>query len=207
MKTRWIVQGASVIGALAVLSVASPAFASSGPEGPGVGKEALQQSTLTLSCNTGALANGQPQYVCTVGNIAQTSAKTTMFFRALNSQEAGAFGQNSYGRAGGHNRSHDDSGTILNGLKGVAINPTAAQQHFKSTSETFTISGALPSNTVALTVGQYSQDRTNEDADEGVVKLTPPVGQLPEVPFAVGLPIAGLGVGMLMWRRARRNPV
>lgn len=202
---RWIVRGVSVLGALVLLSAAAPAFAQSTPEGIGFGKEASQGSSLTLACNQGTQVGGEPQYVCTVGNIAQTPANTTLFFRALTSQQEGDFSLGSYGQAGSSNQSSDDAGTILNGRQGVVINPSPTQQ-FTSTSETFTISGALPSNTVALTVGQYSPDRTKEYADEGMVLLTPPVGQLPEVPFAVGLPIMGLGLGLLLWRRAQRHP-
>lgn len=201
MHKRWIVRGVSAAGALALLSTATPAFAATTPEGPGVGKEALQSSTLTLSCNQGSLVSGKPQYVCTVGNIAQTKASTTLYFRALNSSQDAAFNQSSYGNSGTSNHSHDDSGTILNGLAGVTITPNPTNQKFTSSSETFTISGAIPSSTVALTVGQYSQDRTREYADEGVFKLTPPVGQLPEVPFAVGIPVIGLGAAALILKR------
>ena len=205
MHKHWIIRGVSVVGALSLLAMASPVFAATNPEGPGVGKEALASSTLTVSCNPGSEVGAQPQYVCTVSNIPQTAATTTLFFRALDSAQYADFSQSTYGQSGSANQSHDDSGTILNGLKGVTITPSPISKF--GTSATFTLSGAIPSNTVAFSVGQYSQDRTKEYADEGIVKLTPPVGQLPEVPYAAALPIVGLGVGLFLWRRNLRPDV
>jgi len=34
----------------------------------------------------------------------------------------------------------------------------------------------------------------------------PPVGQLPEVPFAAGIPLVGIGAGALLWYRRRHLP-
>lgn len=203
MNKRWITRGIAAAGALSLLAMAMPAFAAAGPEGPGTGKEASKTSALTLSCSTGSLVGGKPQYVCTVSNIDITTSKTTIFFRALNSTQLTKFNESSFGQAGSSNQSHDDSGTILNGLQGVTITPTPVN-HFQTPSETFTLSGAIPSSTVAFSAGQYSQDRTKEYSDESVTKLTPPVGQLPEVPYAAALPIVGLGVGILLWRRSKK---
>lgn len=202
---RWIGRGIAVVGSLAVLTIATPTFAKSGAEAPGVGKEGVQTSKLTLSCQPGTTTGGQPQYVCTVRHITITHANTTLVFRALDSQQESRFTQGSYSQAGAGNAAHDDSGTILNSLSGVTITPNASNQKFTDRSETFMIAGAIPSNTVALAVGQYSPDRTKEYADEELVTLTPPVGQLPEVPFAVGVPLVGVGIGAVVWGRARKT--
>ena len=205
MNKHWIIRSVSVVGALSLLAMASPVFAATTPEGPGFGTEGTQTSTLTVSCNPGSEVGGQPQYVCTVSNIQLTKATTTLFFRALDSAQYAHFSQSTYGQSGSSNTSHDDSGTVLNGLKGVTITPSPIEKF--GASATFTLSGAIPSNTVAFSVGQYSQDQTKEYADESTAKLTPPVGQLPEVPYAAALPIVGLGVGLFLWRRNLRPGV
>lgn len=204
MNRRWITRGISVVGAVSLLAMATPAFAANLAEGLGNGSEPSQASTLTLSCNQGSVVGGQPQYVCTVGNIDITKAETTIVFRALDSSDYTAFAPSSWGESGASNQSHDDGGTLLNGLSGVTITPSPVN-HWISSTKTFTLSGAIPSNTVAFSVGQNSPDLTNEVGDEAVVKLTPPVGQLPEVPYAVALPIMGLGAGLVLWRRNRQR--
>lgn len=213
MNKQWVIRTISVLGALSLLTIAAPVFAQNKPEGPGVGKEPSQSSALTLSCSTGTKINHQPQYVCTVGNIdTSTNAKTTLVFRALThdnfSDETSSTNSNSESTpdSGTNNTSNDDLGTTLNGLTGVTITPKASNTKFTSDTKTFILSGAIPAHTYAITVGQNSPDYTKEYADESSPQtLTPPVGQLPEVPYAVALPAVGVGFGLLLWRRNRRH--
>jgi hypothetical protein len=38
------------------------------------------------------------------------------------------------------------------------------------------------------------------------LQSSPPVGELPEVPFAAGIPLVGIGVGAFLWYRRRQVP-
>jgi hypothetical protein len=61
-------------------------------------------------------------------------------------------------------------------------------------------------NTAQLETFRMGPQDDNSWADDivtGTTSLKPPVGQLPEVPWAVGLPLVGLGVLGAMWYRRK----
>lgn len=184
MDTRWIKVGITLSGAIALLAVASPAFAA--VEGSGTGHEA--NSNLTLSISPKTPTSGKTQYTFTVGNIDHTKANTEIYFRTLTQSQYKEFSNN------------DDVGTIISAS---AISPSTTQRKWPGT-ETFTTT-AIPTGTAYVTVAQYSPDRSKEYEGEGIAPVPSlPTGQMPEVPFAVGLPLVGLAVGVLMWRGRRR---
>jgi hypothetical protein len=96
--------------------------------------------------------------------------------------------------------------------------PSVTEGNSATADYTFDVSPALPSGiyTVELVPnnGGHVFHMYNSAIENGTgvgtapvcLQSPPPVGQLPEVPFAAGLPLVGMGAGALLWYRRRHLP-
>lgn len=172
---------------------ATPTFAD--PVGPA--KE--PSSTLTIDyISTPTVSGTTYTYTVKVSGLTMTSAKSGdtnyVGFRYGNLPEPGP----------GHNG--DDRGTQV---KGTFLVTNAGSEVF-----TVIITAKTPPSGQPLDVAEYSTgpkspgetDGTeNQQESPGVVLPgQTPYGQLPEVPWAVGLPAVGLGAAVLLKRRVAR---
>lgn len=73
----------------------------------------------------------------------------------------------------------------------LSIYPPAAYKRSTGSQDTFRM-------------GPSGDGSWSDDVVSGTTSLGIPVGQLPEVPFAVGLPLLAVGIGTIGWARRRR---
>ncbi len=161
------------VAVLAVGSVSPPTFAAASPSVPSLTIDYISKPTITPSKTGGETY----QYTVKVAGLAYTpEARDFVVF--------------------------EYNVTNLVQGNGTIIGNYNVQQ---SGSETFTISFTQTSASSAanLAVAEFQNGIGNFIRNPSPITVLSelPYGQLPEVPWAAGLPLVGLGVGMWLWKR------
>lgn len=117
---------------------------------------------------------------------------------------------------------YDGSGNLVAGpLSPNAVSPSNPTPSVNYPSPNTATADYTYSLTSALNAGSYTVDLVpnnggkvfhlyNSSTEVGAsttpvcLPQSPPVGQLPEVPFAAGIPLLGIGVGAVLWYRRRQ---